>query len=283
MKKLILPLMFGLVLGSCSRDNDDAVKTTEPDTSILLTKVVNVEENGDVETSTFTYDGNKVKASTSGYERGWSVSNTFTYVGDLIESSIRESTGYSDNVTYTYNTANKLEKSVEVSVGTPSSTDGNVQTTTTTRNYTYNTDGTVVVNQNEKITNSVKTQYNSSRDEKTTYTIQNELITKAVEENVYGTTTTTYKYDQKNAPLRNAKGISALVYEGFDTAIGGQKNNIISSEEVEVSKDGSTITRTATYAYEYNSFGYPTKVTVTNKSSSDAQEAKETYTFTYNK
>jgi|GEM_PF-4448903 len=85
--------------------------------------------------------------------------------------------------------------------------------------------------------------------------------------------------------LKNIKGISAMIYEMFDGgAIGTLKNNVVFSQVVRVSKhDGTTITSTNEYAYEYNANGYPIKVTSTHKSSDSSQTSTETYRFTYNK
>lgn len=289
MKKLILPLCFGFVLASCSRDNHSEEfvnnpKTTTQEIPVLLTKVVNVEENGDVEISTFEYDGDKVLKFASGYENGWAISKVWNYIGDVMSSVIStENNGEKETTNFTYNSKNKIEKSVSVNV--VKLNDGNVVTTTNVKNYTYNAGGIVVVNESEKSEYSVDSQFNRVGNAKYTYTIQNDLITKLVKENEDGVTTITYRYDDKNAPMKNIKGVSAVIYEMFDGgAIGTLKNNVVFSQVVEVSKhDGTTTTSTDEYAYEYNAKGYPIKVTSTHKSSDSSQTSTETYKFTYNK
>ena len=289
MKKLILPLCFGFALASCSRDNhsEESVnnpKTTTQEIPVLLTKVVNVEENGDEEVSTYEYDGDKVLKFTSGYESGWATSDAWSYIGDLVSSIIStENNGEKETTNFTYNSKNKIDKSVSVNV--VKLNDGNVVTTTNVKNYTYNAGGIVVVNESEKSEYSVDSQFNRAENTKYTYTIQNDLITKSVKENEDGVTTTTYRYDDKNAPMKNIKGISAMIYEMFDGGtIGILKNNVVFSQVVRVSKhDGTTVTSTNEYAYEYNANGYPIKVTSTHKSSDSSQTSTETYRFTYNK
>ena len=291
MKKLILPLCFGFVLASCSRDNhsEEAVnnpKMTTQEIPVLLTKVVNVEENGDEEISTYEYDGDKGLKFTSGYENGWSRSNILNYAGDLVSSIIStENNGEKETTNFTYNSKNKIDKSVSVNVVKLNDGNGNVVTTTNVKNYTYNAGGIVVVNESNKTEYSVDSQFNRVVNAKYTYTIQNDLITKLVEENEDGVTTITYRYDDKNAPMKNIKGVSAMIYEMFDGGtIGILKNNVVFSQVVEVSKhDGTTVTSTNEYAYEYNANGYPIKVTSTHKSSDSSQTSTETYKFTYNK
>lgn len=289
MKKLILPLCFGFALTSCSRDNHSEESVNNPKTvtqeiPVLLTKVVNVEENGDVEISTFEYDGDKVLKFTSGYENSWSRSNVWNYTGDLVSSVIStENNGEKETTNFTYNSKNKIDKSVSVDV--LQLDNGNVVTTTNVKNYIYNAGGIVVVNESEKTEYSVDSQFNRAENAKYTYTIQNDLITKLVKENEDGVTTITYRYDDKNAPMKNIKGVSAAIYEMFDGgAIGTLKNNVVFSQVVEVSKhNGTTVTSTNEYAYEYNANGYPVKVTSTHKSSDSSQTRTETYKFTYNK
>ncbi|MFC2450323.1 MAG: hypothetical protein ACFNQA_03050 [Flavobacteriaceae bacterium] len=291
MKKLILPLCFGFVLASCSRDNHSEEfvnnpKTTTQEIPVLLTKVVNVEENGDVEISTYEYDGDKVLKFTSGYENGWSRSNISNYTGDLVSSIIStENNGEKETTNFTYNSKNKIEKSVSVNVVKLNDGNGNVVTTTNVKNYTYNAGGIVVVNESNKTEYSIDSQFNMVGNAKYTYTIQNDLIVKLVKENEDGVTTITYRYDDKNAPMKNIKGVSAVIYEMFDGgAIGTLKNNVVFSQVVRVSKhDGTTVTSTNEYAYEYNAKGYPIKVTSTHKSSDSSQTSTETYKFTYNK
>jgi|GEM_PF-513134 len=291
MKKLILPLCFGFALTSCSRDNHfeesaNNPKTTTQEIPVLLTKVVNVEENGDVEVSTFEYDGDKVLKSTSGYENGWSRSNIWNYTGDLVSSVIStENNGEKETTNFIYNSKNKIDKSVSVNVVKLNDGNGNIVTTTNVKNYTYNAGGIVVVNESNKTEYSVDSQFNRVVNAKYTYTIQNDLITKLVEENEDGVTTITYRYDDKNAPMKNIKGVSAMIYEMFDGGtIGILKNNVVFSQVVRVSKhDGTTVTSTNEYAYEYNANGYPIKVTSTHKSSDSSQTSTETYRFTYNK
>lgn len=271
MKKLILPFVLGAMLISCSRDNDDVATTPNPEnpttateTPVLLTKLVNVEENGDVEITNFEYDGDKLTKIYGGYTGGgWSHESVITYTGDLITSIKGKDTGGEEETTLTYDEQKRLKQVVNIDKEP-------TRITTITRNYTHNADGTVVVREIEK-TENINSPFPNTETEKTmTYTVVNGLITK-VEHNENGSVSTDiYTYDDKNAPLKNIRGIKEAIFEFFgEGAISFLPHNMTSF------KEGSG---TDTYEYKYNDENYPVKATATNP-----QGNVETYEYFYNK
>lgn len=278
MKKVFLPLILGLVLGACSRDNDENLANNgtgnnTKEAPILLTKVVNVEESGDVETITFKYEGDKLVEVKDGYEKGWFSETKFVYTGDLVTSSIeKESNGDETETKYIYTIDQKLEKVVSIAKSKGISTDPNVAPNpyivTTTKNYRYN-GNTVVVQETEDRKYTVTPNINTTIQRVFTYTVDNDLITKKIITEEDGNTiTTTFKYDDKNAPFKNVRGMKALIIEFFDAGVINFKHNVISSEG-----DGKVLKS----EYQYNANGYPIKVTESD------EDSIETYTFEYNK
>lgn len=255
MKKLILPFVLGAMMVSCSRDNDDAGLTPNPnnpttpaETPVLLTKVVNTEENGDVETTQFEYDGDKVtKISISARNGTEAYEAVYTYTGDLITFiKQKEGDGETSETTIAYDDQKRLKTSTKISRG-------NTTVSTYTRHYTHNADGTVVVREIRK-REYINGSFPNTESEKTiTYTIVNGLITKVENTESGYTSTDVYTYDDKNGPLKNIRGIKELVLENFDDGgVSSLKHNytsVVSGQE------------TYSYSYEYNANGYPKKVT----------------------
>lgn len=272
MKKLILPFVLGAMMVSCSRDNDDAELTQNPnqpntpaETPVLLTKVVNTEENGHIEITQFEYDGDKLVKMSSGYEAGtWSTENIITYTGDLITfTKDRDSRNEEGETTYTYDSQKRLKTVIETSRNSN-------RAHTTTRNYTHNADGTVVVREIKKTDYTDPQRTDTEIEKIITYTVVNGLITK-VEENANGViSTSVHTYDDKNGPLKNVRGIKEIVFELFnERAISSLPHNRVSSVEGQ---------DRATYTYEYNDNNYPKKVNVVYSAGEG-----ETYEYFYNK
>lgn len=272
MKKLILPFVLGAMMVSCSRDNDDAGLTPNPnnpttpaETPVLLTKVVNTEENGDVETLNYEYNGDKLARIYGSYENGVSPYEAiYTYRGDLITSiKEKEGDGETSETTLDYDDQKRLKQVVKTSKET-------THIETITRYYTHNADGTVVVREIEKTEYINVPLPNTETELIITYTVRNGLITKV--ENTEGgyTSTDVYTYDDKNAPFKNVRGIKEAMFEFFgEGAISVLPHNMISSEEGQ---------DTFTYTYVYNDKNYPKKATVALP-----RGQQETYEYFYNK
>lgn len=272
MKKLILPFVLGAMLISCSRDNDDVAATPNPEnpttateTPVLLTKLVNVEEDGSIETTHFEYDGDKLTKIYGGYESGsWSHESVITYTGDLITSiKGKTSNNEGEETIFDYDEQNRLKTVTETIKGSSA-------TYTNTRHYTHNVDGTVVVREVKK-TDYINASLSDTEKEKTmTYTVVNGLITK-IEYNENGSISTEfYTYDDKNGSFKNIRGIKEVMFEFVDDVITtGVVHNVTSITQ------GADID---TYTYEYNDKNYPKKVTATNTLGDS-----ETYEYFYNK
>lgn len=272
MKKLILPFVLGAMMVSCSRDNDDAGLTPNPnnpttpaETPVLLTKIVDTDENGDVETTQFEYDGDKLtKMSISERNGTEAYEAVYTYTGDLITFiKQKEGDGETSETTLAYDDQKRLKTSTEISRG-------NTTVSTYTRHYTHNADGTVVVREIRK-REHINGSFPNTESEKTiTYTIVNGLITKV--ENTEGghTSTDVYTYDDKNAPFKNVRGLKEAMFEFVgDVIVTGVVHNMTSSVEGQ---------DTFTYTYEYNDKNYPKKATVALP-----RGQQETYEYFYNK
>lgn len=272
MKKLILPFVLGAMMVSCSRDNDDAGLTPNPnnpttpaETPVLLTKVVNTEEDGSIETTHFEYDGDKLVKIYGGYGAGsWSHESIITYDRGLITSvKGKDSNNGEDETTLTYDEQKRLKQVVNIDKEP-------TRVTTITRNYTHNADGTVVVREIEKTDYTNPAETDREEEKIITYTVENGLITKE-ETNERGVlSTSVYTYDDKNAPFKNVRGLKEAMFEFVgDVIVTGVVHNMTSITQ------GAHID---TYTYEYNDKNYPKKVTAISPSGND-----ETYEFFYNK
>lgn len=200
MKKIILPLVMGLMLGSCSRDNDEVVAdnnaiTTPVEVPVLLTKITY--EDG---FSELKYDGDKLLEIVNTIEGDGVQKMTFKYGGDKIVELNTES----QVVKYHY-TDGKLSSST---LYMEEEANGDKVISSTTREYTYNTNGTVSVVEKKQVEHTTMPMLNSSRVRNYTYTISNGNITQIVMTEDGDTTITTYTYGQKYTPFKNIKGLT---------------------------------------------------------------------------
>ena len=80
MKKIILFVSaFALLVTSCSSDDSDPEPAAP--TGTLLTKIIETYDDGSVETSNITYNGNKIVSMIT---VEYNEKTIFTYTGDLI-------------------------------------------------------------------------------------------------------------------------------------------------------------------------------------------------------
>lgn len=245
MKHFILPIALGLALVSCNRDNGGE-GNLPAETPILPVKILGGGD-GDLE---FKYNGDKLSEIITKY--GNSIErNVVEYTGDLITSF----TNYNGD-TQVSKTTFKYENGKLVEAKEVGEENGKSFTYVTTYQHSGNTI--------TEVTNNGRNDY-----DRFTNTIQNGNLVKAVGDGV----SYTYKYDEKNSPLKNVKGISALAIRLEEL---GNMNNML--EEEEVIERGSGIRKT-TYTYDYNTNNFPTKQVKTKEG-----EAKTyTTTYTYNK
>lgn len=274
MKKLILPLVMGLMLGSCSRDNDEVVADnnaiiTPVETSVLPTKITY--ENG---FSELKYDGDKLLEMVNAIEGEEVQKMTFKYDGDKIVELNTEN----QSAKYNY-TDNKLSSST--SYMEEEEANGNKVISSTTREYTYNINGTVGVVEKKQVEHTTMPMLNSSRTRNYTYTITNGNLMQVVMTVDGNTTTTTYTYGQKHTLFKNIKGFDLLLLELIDDDILGinvSKNEELSSE----TQINGQFLEKFDFVYEYNANGYPTKITE-KKVNSDNRTYEYIMNFEYNK
>lgn len=274
MKKFLLPLVLGGVLISCSRDNDNPVA----ETPILPTKIAWGDNYVDAEFN-FSYNGDKLKESNLeihyGNNRVTNEKITYHYTGDKITSLEYDNDGYFSYygkgiITFEYNTNGTL-KSAKTK-GVTYSYDNNHQRISkpfeSTRNYVYNADGSISINNNKYIIANGNLMEYRDNDRKETFK---------------------HTFDDKNNPFKNVKGIQEIATElyttfvsaGFEHSFENYKtfnNNMTSSIQY---YDNSGVSDRKTYTYEYNSKGYPVKATENIVNSQATINFVKT--FTYNK
>ena len=284
MKKLLFSALMGVMIISCSRDNDNTNPTTPQtpaisQTVILPTKLTYSQTGEEDEVTTFSYDGNKLMKITHDNK-----DVIYTYTGDLItsvndpgESSYvfnYDSNGnlisekgefyydtikiLEENTTYTVNgstvTAQKISKNYDYRDGTLSSI------TTSTITYTLDTQKrpikSVEVSETKDTTGNITFQENK---------------------------TTTIQYANHHSPLKNIVGFDKLNYSDFTDHDDEAFTNTISymKEESKVTQyhGGSNVVTNNVYEtkheYTINSNNYPIKEQEYYRSNSSGTYAKD--------
>ncbi|MGL2966381.1 hypothetical protein [Flavobacterium sp. XGLA_31] len=226
MKKLLmLTVLSSLLFASCS--SSDSSPMTEND--VLMTKTITYHNGTPVVTSTFDYEGKKIKKGTAsnGYYQN------FFYTGDLLtkveyydDSDVliyRETYAYNDNnqlTTYTWLELTDNYGSKEI--------------------YTHNGNGTISVN---KYYGNL-TEQNNFSDSGTIYFTNGDVS--MIDMNLGGMDT--YGYDAKNSPFKNVTGVDKINFTDGDPI--GVFHNIVT----ETHEDGSSSTITNTYTYNGQNF-----------------------------
>ena len=233
MKKLLCLFSASLlVLTSCSKDDSSSNYTIV----VLPNKIVFTGSDGVKNTSTVTYDGNKiVQVLGGGYK------SVYSYTGDLITNLKKY---YGDNLesetVYTYNN-NKLVEIIENNIG---------ELTKCKTSYTHNANGTIlketfsidkISNVETKNVGSYKLEFTYGNMTQNSYMVGSDVLS-----------TTTFFYDDANSPFKNILGFSKLLDDS------SASNNQI--KKATASLNGSYIT---TSSYKYNDKRYPTEETKT--------------------
>jgi hypothetical protein len=220
MKKILC--LFGamtLVLASCSSDNSSDVSN-----DILLKKMISTDKNGNVRTTNYTYDGNKIVSS---IDDSGDSNMFFTYTGDLITKiEFKFPDGTVEQIdTYTYDSKKRLVKFNR------SEADGEHYEET----YTHNDDGSINVyvddHENGKIT------------------FLNGEVSKVTSSN---SPSHSYTYDSKKNVQINVLGQSNIAYA--EGNISGISHNVISSIDL-VDENYSDF-----MMYEYDANDFPIKI-----------------------
>ena len=297
MKKLLFSALVGVMIISCSRDNDNTNPTTPQtpatnETGILPTKLTSSKTGKADEVSTFSYNGNKLVKAT--YDNKDEI---YTYTGDLI-TSINNPDGSShvfnydsngnlisekgesyngsikfneNNITYTVNgstvTAQKISKNYDYRDGTLSSI--------TTSTITYTLDAKKRPIKRVEVSEEKNTAGDITQKENNTFT---------------------YQYANHHSLIENIKGMDKLNYSSF--AIGGEdSDNIffpVSYIKQEINRSfyhsgslshNNNYTRESMVEYTLNTNNYPTKIQFKTKDPATGQYKNSDYyrTIEYNK
>lgn len=234
MKKIIGLLSFAfLVLFSCSSDNDESSNLSNP----ILVKEIEVTYEGKTFIQKNTYDGNKIKNTTS--QTGLIVN--YTYTGDVItkKEDIDVQKGVSSVSEYTYKDGKVISVLNSVIL------DYYLKPVyESLRKYTYNEDGTVSY-QLYKV-NSVTGAQEEKDELAGKLTLKNGNI---VRDDFSNRTTFIYEYDNKNNAYKNILGYNLLLESDKGP------NNLVKSFTIYNDKASDPDIN----LYEYNSEGYPSK------------------------
>ena len=242
MKKIITLFVTSLLaFTSCNSDDNDGQSS---DSSILpkTSTYIDPEDASKNETTTISYNGNKVTKMESSYYR-----NVYTYTGDLITQTV-QTEDYDDNVytivtEYTYTNDNKLATETHTTYSSQ-----NTERHKSKYTYTYNSNGTIF-----------KNYYYFDEDNKEVLSKQTATLTVAngnlVKIETYydfdeSTHTETYEYDNKNSFYKNILGMNKL-YISTDGESG--VNNLTKYTSSKYPSDNYTV------QYTYNEQGFPTE------------------------
>ncbi|WP_026704121.1 membrane lipoprotein lipid attachment site-containing protein [Flavobacterium soli] len=245
MKKILFLLsVIALLLSSCSSDDGG---TTNSDFT-LVKKAVSVEADGsEGMTFNYSYSGNKI--NTVQVLNGQQVK--YFYTGNLITKVERYETtnGMLEfEVVYQYDENERLIKEESKYF---------INSSLTTRNFTYEPDGTVsfLVYSGEigSITELRSTGKYFLNEDQEVAKVETTNI------NTSSTSTANYTYDNQNNVFKNVLGWDKL----FSPT--GNYHNVLSTIYLDANQ---VVLETSSNQYEYNSAGYPTSVTTTIGSTS---------------
>ncbi|HEX9601734.1 MAG TPA: hypothetical protein VF985_09600 [Mariniflexile sp.] len=234
-------LLFGIFIAffSCSTDSTDN-PDEETDDSTLLKQTIETDSEGEVYTTNFTYDGNKLISviSDGGYK------NIYTYENDNLVREDQYIEG--ELVAYVileYNSEGK------VSIYTESFLEASGLSPRKYKHiFTYNDGGT--------ITNEVYTSYSDSEfelDWTEIITLDGKNIIKVDSSD----DTISYTYDNKNGAFKNIHAIEVLnllAENEFGSLIYGNTNNATS-----IKYEYSSYVNIETNEFSYNDNNYPKK------------------------
>ena len=214
-------------LGDCILDSE----------MLLVREIVFTDISGEVFTSAYSYQGNRLISITSSEGE----STDYIYENDVLVR-INE-TDANDNILdfteLSYNTDGQLITYSTILIDA----DQGYRT-----ELTYNSDGTIT--QETYIGNA---QEQNELFETSVLTLLNGQIIQ--EADIDGTVQIIYNYDANNGIYKNISHIDVIHLLSFDftALIGGKDNNLIEF----IQDDGSGGTETELYTYTYNTLGYP--------------------------
>ena len=298
MKKLLFSALVGVMIISCSRDNDNTNPTTPQtpaisQTGILPTKLTYSQTGKSDEVITFSYNGNKLIKATHDNK-----DVIFTYTGDLI-TSINNPDGSSHVFNYDSN-GNLISEKEESYSGTIKVLE---------ENTTYTINGSTVTAQKiSKNYDDITGTLSSISTSTITYTLdakkraiksvevseERDSIGNLIEKT--NNNTTTYQYANHHSLIENIKGMDKLNYSSF--AIGSED---VSGIHLPISYIKKEINRSFYHSgsphfndshtgesiveYILNTNNYPTKIQRKTKDVDTGQyeNTNHHYTIEYNK
>lgn len=277
MKKVFLPLILGLVLGACSRDNENGVTSEivvpKGEVPVLVTKFY----SNDGGVGEFTYLGDKLSKLTIKADGEGTIIN-FKYDGDLIVE--KSKAGVEDRTTYSYKN-NRLDKAIEKIVDIDGRGEKHIYDIV--RTYSYENDNTVKVTEHTRKVYTALPNDITEKVEVYTFTFSDgNIVKKVLERNGKLVSTTSFTYDTNKHMFSNIKGFQEV---GLDFSIEeffGEETVIGKNNPKTIKVEGSEIL-TYDYVYEYNANGYPIKQTETYKDIDPNKPTISVVNFEYNK
>lgn len=233
MKKILcLFSALSLVLiSSCSSDD-----SSSNESSILIKKIVEIDNDNTTFTVEYTYDGKKLIKEV-GKEEGYSNVINYTYNGDLItKMSETDDDGLISTTELTYD-GNKLKTMLV----TEKNSNGTYINKTT---YTHNSDGSV--SYSRVSVDPVTKEESNTVLGKLTYTSGN--LVKEESGTGLSLMTIVYEYDTKNNPYKNVTGAELLL---DNSEIGYSKHNKIKETTASAYSDRVS---SSTFIYDGNDF-----------------------------
>lgn len=231
MKKLLSLVITLTLLTACSGDDSPETTTTPIDTT-LLKKTVTVYSSGDTITSSYTYDGNKLKSIINS-DNSYDLSSVYTYTGNLITNIKYIGTHHTSETFIEYDSNNR--KVIERTYNTILNPIMVLQKFSKTI-ISYNPDRT--------ITSTTYTGDNESDIE-----LNNSVTIAYVNENTISVEADfgnyTHTYDTKNNPMKNVLGYHEYSMPSFNG-----KHNLLTAYKSETDPGH-------TFTYIYNSTDYP--------------------------
>lgn len=232
MKKNILLLTVTLLLFLACTNNDD---NPSNDNLILLKKSVSTSSTGNVRTTDYVYDGNKIVSATTN-----PLKINYFYTNDLISKiEFRYNQIVSNTLLLNYDNSQRLIEKTATSDSQQ----------VVKEIFQYNTDGTI------SSTATVTSQDSDPIVENSKYFLgSNGEITKREVYDTNGTQITNYSYDTKNSIFKNVLNMKKLLQ--FDS-------NVVNCTSYQTSRNG-VVSNSTTSQFTYNNDNFPITNTTTN-------------------
>jgi len=228
MKKLLFLMGVSILFfTSCIPNPEENPDPFIPPTAALLRKTVDTYDNGDVITSLYNYNGNKIVSIITDFDEE---NLFFTYSGDLItklefkdvDGVVTEFNNYEYDDTHRLVTFKRID---------PTNDLGDKET------YVYNTDGTITVTY---FSGDATTQ-NLVSGTGTISFANGEVSNITSDSGTYS-----YTYDNKSNPLKNVTGWSKIAFTD------GEADAVLHNITSQIREDGGSSPVTFTYTYTYS-------------------------------